>query len=98
MKRQLAVEREMIIGESERSPLDAPPFLTKQTRGETDEARLPATVRAAYLQRVTRPDRQVEILEQQSPSAPERHLLEPEQARHSASSSSACMSSSEKPK
>src|SRR6185503_6988232 len=97
-ERQLTIEREVIVGKSRRSSLDVAPFLAKQARGDADEARLPAPVRAAHLERVAGLDRQVEILEQQSPSAPERHPLEPQQACHSASSSSACMSSSEKPK
>ena len=43
-------------------------------------------------------ERDIELFEQHPSAAAQRDLLEPEQGRHSASSSSACMSSSEKPK
>src|SRR5438270_1825657 len=97
-ERQLAVERDMLVGEREVGPFDPSAFRPKQSRGEADQARLAASVRPRDLKRLAGAEREIETVEQQSPAAPESHRVEAQQRLHSAPSSSACMSSSEKPK
>src|SRR6185369_2299276 len=97
-QRQLTVERELVVGQGQLRSLNAAALCPEQPSRKPDEARLATPVRARDVQRLPRLKHQIETLEQQPPASAEGHVLEPQQRGHSASSSSACMSSSEKPK
>src|SRR6185503_17157724 len=88
----------MVVGKCQLGALHLPNFRPQESRGEADQARLATAVASRQMQRLARPEFQIEALEQQPPAAPQRYILEPEQRPHSAASSSACMSSSENPK
>ena len=83
-ERQLAVERKIVVGERQRASLDPARPGAQQAGRETDQARLAAAVRPGHLQCLARPERQIQAFEQQPPAAPQRHVLEPQQLRHSA--------------
>src|SRR5206468_12659053 len=97
-ERQLTVERDMLVGKREVGPLDRSAVRPQQSRREPDQARFAAAVRPRHLKRVAGTEREVESFEQQPPAAPQRYAFKVQQRAHSPSSSSACMSSSEKPK
>src|SRR5436309_3508018 len=88
----------MIVGERERRSVDAATLRFEQSRREADQARLAAAVRPCDLQCLAGIELEVQVLEQQASAATQRHAFETQQRAHSASRSSACMSSSEKPK
>src|SRR5436305_9737963 len=70
----------------------------QQSGREADQARFAAAVRSRDLQTRSGAKLQIQALEQQPTAAPQRHAVEAQQRAHSMLSSSACMSSSEKPK
>ena len=88
----------MIVCQRQARPFGDPSLRLKQPGGEADQARLPAAIRTGDQQRLTAGERNVEMLEQHSSAAAKRDSIEPQQQGHSEESSSACMSSSEKPK
>ena len=95
---QLAVEGERFVGKREGRAVD-PALLRPENPGrEADQARLAAAIGPGDLKRLARPKVQIEALEQQTAAAFERDVAELQQRLHSTLSSSACMSSSEKPK
>src|SRR5436309_15570782 len=97
-ERQLAVECERVVGEGKPWPFDPAAFLTQQSGREADQARLAATVGTGDLETRAGAKLQIQAFEQQPPAAPQRHAVKAQQRAHSMLSSSACMSSSEKPK
>ena len=68
-QRQLAVERERVVGERQRRSDRRPARRAEQAGGEADQARLAAAVGTGDEQRLPRGKRQVEAFEQQPPAA-----------------------------
>ena len=96
-ERKLPIERDRIVGQRGVGPLDPAGIGPQQPRDQTDQARLAATIRPGEMQCLAGVQLDIQILEQQSPAAHQRQpfaLQEPAHAR----SSSACMSSSLRPK
>jgi hypothetical protein len=75
-----------------------PPLCAQKPGCKPDQARFPASIWAGHLEPLARSDLEAQPFEQQPPASAQRHILESQQRPHSALSSSACMSSSEKPK
>ena len=95
-QRQLAVERQSLVGQRLRVAFDPSRARREQPRDHPDQARLAAPVGPGDMSRLARAQLQVELLEQQPPPAHQRRTLDSEQIH--ACASSACMSSSLNPK
>src|SRR5689334_11494023 len=95
---QFAVERDAVVSERQRRTLDAPRLRPQQPGRKANQARLAAAVGTADLEPLAGPEIEIERLEQQFAAATERDFPEPEQCSHRTASSSACMSSSLRPK
>ena len=88
----------MVVGQRAGRARHPPCLGLKQPGGQAQQARFAAAVGSRHLDRTARRQREVEAVEQQPAAAAQRHAIEPQQLVHATLSSSACMSSSLRPK
>ena len=88
----------MVVGERQRRTIDPAGSRPEQPGGEPDQARLAASVRAGDLERFA--GSQLKLKPSNSSRPPRRSVTSSNRssARHAMASSSACMSSSLRPK
>jgi hypothetical protein len=98
MKGQFTIKRQTVVGECQWCRMNSAAVRLEEAGCEPDQAGFPAAVWSGDLQCFTRRECKIEPLEQQLAPASQADILEAQQRAHSGSSSSACMSSSEKPK